>query len=451
MSSTDRTGMETLAASHPRVHELVERGLESIKNGVMPGKTFCDREVFEVERERVFGKAWCFLGHETEIPNKNDYMLRNIGDDAFVVTRGADGEIRAFLNACTHRGVQLARAECGNAKKWRCPYHGWTFGNNGKLIGVPCEEQAYAGAINKDEWGMLPIPKLGVWQGMIFGCLDPDAISLEEYLGDMKFYLEFLTNRSEGGLEVAGPPQRWIVEGDWKQPADNFIGDSYHTQTAHQSIVEIGLLPADPFYAMAGELVDAGNGHGLGLTGSPEGIELPPYFGLPEEVVAQAEQRLSPEQLKVMKKTNFMHATVFPNFSLLNIMPTKDEESPPVSMITFRLWQPLAPGKIEIWSWHMREKEAPAAYKEESYKAYVHTFGIAGTFEQDDAEVWQSVAHVMKGQLARKLNFNFQMGNADPHPIEDWPGPGKAYKLGYNEFPQRGWHSRWLQYMSGQV
>lgn len=451
MTEKGRVALEALAKEHPRVYDLVRRAGEGLENGILPAKVFNDPEVYEVERERVFGKAWIYLGHVSEIPNRNDYVLRNIADNPLILTRSADGEIRAMLNACTHRGVQIARADKGNAKMFRCPYHGWTFANNGKLAGIPQKKEAYGDAINEAEWGLMPLPRLEIFQGMIFGNLDRDAMSLDEFLGDMKWYLELITKRSEGGLQVVGAPQRWVVDADWKLPADNFIGDSYHTQTAHQSIVELGLLPADPFYAMAGDLVAAGNGHGMGLTGSPPGIQLPPYFGLPEEVVASAKKRLSPEQLQIMEKTNFFHATVFPNLSFLNIMPAKDAESPPTPIITFRLWHPIGFGKLEIWSWCLVDADAPEAFKHESYLSYLRTFGVSGTFEQDDAEVWMTSFSATKGELARRMNFNYQMGNTTLAPREDWPGPGKAYKLGYNEFPQRGWHSRWVEYMSGEI
>ena len=451
MTTNSTTGIELLAMEYPRVHDIVKRGQEGIQQGTLPAKVFNDPQVYEVERERVFGKAWIYLGHVTELPNNNDYMLRNIADNPLIVTRGADGEIRAVLNACAHRGVQLARADKGNAKLFRCPYHGWTYRNCGKLAGIPQKKEAYGDAINEADWSLKKVPRLEIFQGMIFGNLDPDAISLDEYLGDMKWYLELLTNRTEGGLQVVGEPQRWIVNADWKMPADNFIGDSYHTQTAHQSIVEMGLLPDNPFYAMAGDMIDAGNGHGLGLTGAPPGIPLPPYFGLPEEIVASAKQRLSPEQLQVMEKSNFCHSTVFPNLSFLHIMTAKDAQSELTPMITFRQWQPAGFGKIEIWSWCLVDTEAPEAFKEESYKTYLRTFGISGTFEQDDAEVWQTSFSMTKGEMARDMNFNYQMGHTTLEPREDWPGPGKAYPLGYAEFPQRGWHSRWLQYMSGEV
>lgn len=440
-----------LQENYPRVYDLIQRAQSSIREGILPSKVFNDPEVFEVERKRVFGKAWVYLAHDTELPSNNDYVLRNIADNALIVTRGGDGQIRAFLNACAHRGAQLCRSDKGNTKMFRCPYHGWTYTNTGRLAGVPQRKEAYGDALNLSDWHLIPLPKVEVFQGLIFGCLDPDAVSLDEYLGDMKWYLELLTKRSEGGLRVVGEPQRWVISADWKLPADNFIGDSYHTQTAHQSIVELGMLPDDPFYAMAGDLIEAGNGHGLGMTGAPPGIELPPYFGLPEEVVSSAKRRLSDEQLAVMEKTNFLHATVFPNLSFLNIMTAKDHLSVPTPMITFRLWQPIEFGKVEIWSWCLVDADATAQFKEESYKAYLRTFGISGAFEQDDAEVWSSSFHATRGELANKMNFNYQMGNTTLVPRDDWPGPGRAYPLGYNEFPQRGFHERWLQYMSGQV
>lgn len=451
MTEVSPSAMQSLAKQYPRVHDLVVRGIEGIDQGILPAKVFNDREVYDVERERVFGKAWIYLGHVTEIPNPHDYVLRSIADNPLIVTRDGNGEIRAMLNACTHRGAQLCRAEKGNARMYRCPYHGWTFTSSGKLAGVPQKKEAYGTSLDEGDWDMVQLPRLEIFQGMIFGCLDKNAMSLDEYLGDMKWYLELITKRSEGGLQVVGAPQRWVIEADWKLPADNFIGDSYHTQTAHQSIVELGLLPNDPFYAMAGDLIDAGNGHGMGLTGSPPGIQLPPYFGLPEEVVTSAKRRLNPAQLQVMEKTNFFHSTVFPNLSFLNIMTAKDQASAPVPMITFRLWQPIGFGKLEIWSWCLVDADAPEAFKQESYLAYLRTFGISGTFEQDDAEVWTSVHHATKGEMARTMNLSYRMGHTTLEPRKDWPGPGMAYHLGYAEFPQRGWHRRWLQYMSGQV
>lgn len=435
----------------PNVRKLVDSAKADMANAVYPAKIFSEPEVWEVEKERIFGKTWAYLAHTSELKEKGDYVVRNIGDSPFIVNRDKNGNIRAFLNACTHRGAQLCRAARGNAKMHRCPYHGWTFENTGKLRGVPVKAEAYGAAFEMDKWGLHEIPQLSVFQGMIFGCLDPDAMSLEDYLGDMKWYLELITNRTAAGLEVVGEPQRWIVDANWKIPADNFIGDSYHTQTAHQSIVELGVLPPDPTFAMHGHMVAAGNGHGMGLTGAPPGVPLPPFFGLPQDIVDKARARLSPEQMQVMEKTNFFHATVFPNLSFLQIMPSKDDRSPPVPMITFRYWQPIGPDKLEVMSYFLVDKDAPEEFREESYKAYLRTFGISGIFEQDDAEIWTTITKATQATFAKRLRFNYQMGATTLTPDPEWPGPGEAYPSGYNEFPQRGWHERYLQYMANEI
>jgi phenylpropionate dioxygenase-like ring-hydroxylating dioxygenase large terminal subunit len=452
MDASDQAREQALLARYPRVAELLERGRQSLEtDGTYPAKVFNDPEVYAVERERVFGKAWIYLGHATEIPHNGDYVLRYISDNQFVLIRGKDGVIRALHNSCRHRGVQVCRAEKGNAAAFQCPYHGWTYANTGKLVGVPTQSEAYGKSIDKAELGLRPVPQLGMVHDMIFGSLDPNAPALEDYLGPMKWYLELMANRSPGGLEVVGVPQRWIVEADWKIAADNFIGDSYHTLTTHRSMIELGLGPPDPKYAMHGQQIDASNGHGLGLTGSPPGLQFPPYFGLPTELAEAAVKRLTPQQAAVMKQSNFMHGTVFPNLSFLQVWVSKDHKSPPSPMITFRLWQPLGPGRMEVWSWFLVDRDGPGAYKDESYKAYLRTFGISGGFEQDDAEIWSSIARMTQGEFARSASFNYRLGRSTLSPDAAWPGPGIAYPMDYAEFAQRAFHSRWLQYMAGRV
>lgn len=442
---------DDLDVRYPKVKTLIQQAKADMESAVYPARVFSDPEVWEVEKERIFGKAWIYLAHISELKEPGDYVLRYIGDNPFIVNRDKTGKIGAFLNACTHRGTQLCRAARGNAKTFRCPYHGWTFDSDGTLRGIPVRAAAYGSAVDSDQWGLHAIPRLEIFQGLIFGCLDQDAMPLEDFLGDMKWYLELLTNRTASGLEVVGEPQRWVVDANWKIPADNFIGDSYHTQTAHQSIVELGVLPSDPTYAMHGHLIDAGNGHGMGLTGAPPGVPLPPYFGLPQQIVDKAKERLTPKQMQVMEKNNFFHSTVFPNLSFLQIMPSKDDRSFPVPMITFRFWQPIGPGKLEIMSYFLVDKDAPEEFREESYKAYLRTFGISGIFEQDDAEIWITISKATQASFARNLRFNYQMGSTTLKPDPEWPGPGKAYPSGYNEFPQRGWHKRYLQYMSNEI
>ncbi len=105
------------------LRQTLQKGLHDVKsNWTVPASIINDPEVHDVERERVFGHAWVFLAHESEIPERGDYVVRYISEDQFIVCRDEDGEIRGHLNACRHRGMQVCRAEMGNASHFRCPY-----------------------------------------------------------------------------------------------------------------------------------------------------------------------------------------------------------------------------------------------------------------------------------------------------------------------------------------
>ncbi len=102
--------------------------------GLASYSIFNSEEIWRMEMDRIFSKAWLYLAHESEIPNPGDYVLREMGNNPVIVVRGDDGKIRAFANFCTHRGILLCRSEVGNTKQFVCPYHGWTFDTKGQLV-----------------------------------------------------------------------------------------------------------------------------------------------------------------------------------------------------------------------------------------------------------------------------------------------------------------------------
>ena len=114
-----------------------------IQKGLVPAWVFGnDPELYTLERERLFPRAWTFVGHESEIPNRGDHLLRYIGEDSFILVRGADDHVRLLFNACRHRGSQVCAVERGNSEKFQCPYHGWTYDNTGNFIGAPSQGDA---------------------------------------------------------------------------------------------------------------------------------------------------------------------------------------------------------------------------------------------------------------------------------------------------------------------
>ena len=151
--------------------------LANVRRGMLPAHIYNDAEVFEAEKERLFARAWMFVAHESEIPQVGDYVVRRVLDNSFIVSRDQAGEIHAMFNMCLHRGMQVCRAEQGNASHFRCPYHGWSYKNDGRIVGLPFHQEAYGGEAGFARKGqrLLPAPSLDSYNGLIFVSMDPDA------------------------------------------------------------------------------------------------------------------------------------------------------------------------------------------------------------------------------------------------------------------------------------
>jgi phthalate 3,4-dioxygenase subunit alpha len=160
-----------------------------VRRGMIPAHIYNDPEIFALERDRLFARAWIFVAHESEIPQPGDYVVRRVLADSFIVARDEDSAVRVMFNMCLHRGMQVCRAEMGNASHFRCPYHAWTYRNDGRLAGLPFHDEAYGGEDGFARGGqsLLPAPAMDRYNGLIFVSLDPNAPPLLDWLGDFAF------------------------------------------------------------------------------------------------------------------------------------------------------------------------------------------------------------------------------------------------------------------------
>ena len=431
------------------------RVLADVRRGMIPAHLYNDRELFELERERVFGRAWVFVAHESEIPNAGDYVVRRVLEDSFIVARDEQGVVRAHFNMCLHRGMQVCRAEMGNASHFRCPYHGWSYRNDGRIVGLPFHKEAYGGEDGFKRKGqrLLPAPSLASYNGLIFISMDPQAPPLEDFLGDFRFYLDYYTRQSPSGIELRGP-QRWRIKANWKIGAENFAGDMYHTPQTHTSVVEIGLFREPKAEKRKdGCTYWAGNGGGTTYKLPPGGLdERIRYVGYPQVMVDRMKQIWSDDQLRVIGDDGFMisAASIYPNLSLVHNWPKVAADTEDVlPFISIRQWQPVGPDETEVLSWFAVDAEAPEEFKALSYKAYLMCFGSTGMFEQDDVENWVSLTNTAAGSMARRLLLNSRMGlledGTEVVPAltrEQFHGPGVAH-TGYGEYNQRELLDRW--------
>ncbi len=443
---------------------VIDQGpvLGDVRRGMIPAHIYNDSELYALEKERLFARSWLFIAHESEVPQPGDYVVRRVLDDSFIISRGSSGQVRAMFNMCLHRGMQICRAEMGNASHFRCPYHGWSYRSDGRLVGLPFHQDAYGGegGFSRKGQTLLPAPSLDTYNGLIFISLDPEAPPLREFLGDFAFYLDYYTKQSASGIELHGP-QRWRVKANWKIGAENFAGDMYHTPQTHTSVVEIGLFREPKAEKRKdGATYWAGNGGGTTYK-LPKGTleERLRYVGYPDAMIERMKQNWSPEQLQVVGDNGFMisAATVFPNMSFVHNWPKVEEGDDVLPFISIRQWQPISENETEVLSWFAVDKEAPEEFKALSYKAYLMCFGSTGMFEQDDVENWVSLTNTAAGSMARRLRLNSRMGMlTDDTPVspplrpDEFAGPGVAY-VGYTEYNQRHLLSRWADYLERPI
>lgn len=421
-------------------------------------RSWGDEEVFALELERIFAKAWQFLGHESEIPEPGDYVQRRIGRDRVIVTRSEDGQVRVFLNTCRHRGVPLCRADEGNTSHFRCSYHGWTYANTGELRGVTYQPDVYGkGGIDKSELGLYEPAKVATFMGLIFATFDPEAISLEEHLGDLTWYLEAIMGKFDGGMEVVGTPVRNIIKANWKTEGENLSGDGYHTMVTHATAVELGLFatPKDlekltntvtPRFT--GRTVDCGYGHTVRIQRLPVQVDGNRYWGYPEDMWEQFDRNLTEPQQQVMSALSVCHGSVFPNMSFIENFKT-NVDGPDLHARYFRITvrYPISSTHSEQLWFLLQPKNADPDWRRLSSLAYLRTNGPSGMFELDDTENFVGISEASVGEFARSQPVTYLGGlHHEPTPVDvGWPG--NVVDGDRTERTLRSFHREWARMM----
>nr|BAK52803.1 biphenyl 2,3-dioxygenase, large subunit [Janibacter sp. TYM3221]BAM76236.1 biphenyl 2,3-dioxygenase, large subunit [Janibacter sp. TYM3221] len=426
----------------PRWAEADILALFDEENGRIDPQIYTDDALYQQELELIFGRSWLLLGHETQISSPGDFMTQYMGEDPVIVSRQRDGSIRVFLNQCRHRGMRICRAESGNAKSFTCSYHGWAYDTAGNLVSVPFQQEAFPN-LRKEEWGPLQA-RVETYKGLIFANWDADAPDLDTYLGEAKFYMDHMLDRSDAGTVAIPGVQKWVIPCNWKFAAEQFCSDMYHAgTTSHLSGILAGLPDgfdlsqvSPPTTGIQYRAPWGGHGSGFylgdpGLLMAIMGPKITEYWTEGAAAEKAAERLNSVERgTQVMAQ----HMTIFPTCSFL----------PGIN--TIRSWHPRGPHEIEVWAFTVVDADAPEEIKEEYRRQTLRTFSAGGVFEQDDGENWVEIQAVLRGHKARSRPFNAEMGlGRTDSDNPDYPG---TISHVYSEEAARGLYAHWRRMMT---
>ncbi len=208
----------------------------------VPYRLYHDPELYAREQEAIFrGPAWSYLALEAEIPDPGDFRAAWLGDTPVIVNRDRDGEIKAFVNRCAHRGALVRRETAGNAAEHVCIYHQWCYGLDGRLTAIPFRRgvRGKGGLDPSFDMSRHGLRRLRVERinGAIFGTLSEEAEPLEDYLGAP--ILAEIRRILHKPITVLGYT-RQRIRANWKLYAEN-TRDNYHASLLHEFLVTFGL------------------------------------------------------------------------------------------------------------------------------------------------------------------------------------------------------------------
>lgn len=222
----------TLSYSGSSRKTIIE-GLESAllpleKATPLPAHFYKSDEILDLEKQLIFSKEWLCIGRDDEVPDAGDFVRLDILDEPLVMTRAADGEVRVLSAVCKHRGAILVEGR-GNRRNFECPFHGWVYGMDGRLMGAPHMQKTEGFNAKKCP---LPSVRTEIWNGFVFINFDADAKPLAPRLRGVE---KLFANYKIKDMRAAGLSLPFVNECNWKLSVEQGI-DMYHVPASHPEV-----------------------------------------------------------------------------------------------------------------------------------------------------------------------------------------------------------------------
>ena len=204
------------------------RSIEELIAGQKPGHSldqrfYTDPDIYELELERIVNRNWILAGHVSQLPERGDFKVLNVGAESAIIVRGSDGNLKGFANVCRHRGSLVCLDQEGHADKFQCPYHGWMYDIDGNLTAA----RDMGDNFDKSTHGLKTV-SVGEIHGVFFVCFDDNPPSLEGAIRDLEEPMAMFDIQN---LKVIAQ-KSYAIPANWKLSIENYQ-ECYHCATAH--------------------------------------------------------------------------------------------------------------------------------------------------------------------------------------------------------------------------
>jgi phenylpropionate dioxygenase-like ring-hydroxylating dioxygenase large terminal subunit len=431
-----------------------------IRTLVQPGRVhrcvYTDPDIFELELAKIFGTAWVYVGHESQVKNPGDFLATRIGRRPLLLVRDAGGKIRLVHNQCAHRGSLVVASEQGHTSEFRCCYHGWTYHLDGRLKAAPLLHGYPPDFDPKDpDVAMRPVPRVASYRGFVFGSLAPDdGPSLEDFLGHMTTSFDDMVDRApDDALEVAGGVFKHTYKANWKLYLENLC-DAAHPLFVHQSSIDAAQQQPDDVHSDgSGEIAirqmrqngapysfweakvgiwTYPNGHSF-LGDYHDDAKLVAAMNDPvfRDYVAAMEAKKGREKTKAVLDMRRWNSNIYPNLSFMS------------QFQQLRVVHPVSVNETVVHTYAFRLGGAPSRMFENAISFANIVNGTGSLVLTDDLEIYNRIGMGLSSAGSEWL----EIGRGYAGDVPDEHG-GRRGKNSTSEVYIRNMFSAWLDYMA---
>ncbi len=416
-----------------------------VRPGRVHRRVYTDPAIFELEMERIFGRAWIYVGHASQVPAPGDYVTTRIGRQPVILCRHRDGGLHVLFNRCSHRGAKVCVLASGNTKRFECMYHGWSYDTDGRLLGVPVPEGAQAGFDLADS-GLRPVPRVASYRGFVFANCAEDGLSFDDYIGPMTPNIDDLVDRAPAGeLLFDAGVHRYVFPGNWKLQIENAL-DSYHVPSSHASTVnekgeqfarregdETGAAvvdrnrTSDAWKGRRSFVVGAaGHGWTSNTALDESGRSSPVFYGY-KAALAEAVGETRANEILTPR---FHNSLLYPSITVMGLN------------VHVRVIHPLAVDRTEVHVYPLRYKGAPDAMNQRNIRLLNVTHSAASFVQTDDMEAFARTQAGLASLAEEWVDISRGLG-------DERPGRDRNVTEGsaMHELVMRQQYAAWLSYM----